>query len=65
MPAEEAETCERREEEEGADLSDAFELAPGGVWEAVMALGVTLARMDALYVVLGEWLGVLVIWEVT
>lgn len=54
MPAEEAETCERREEEDGVDLRDGFELAPGGVWEAVMALGVTLARMDALYVVLGE-----------
>lgn len=54
MPAEEAETCERREEEDGVDLRDGFELAPGGVWEAAMALGVTLARMDALYVVLGE-----------
>lgn len=53
MLAEEAEACERREEEEGVDLSDGFELAPGGVWEAVMAPGVTLARMDALYVVLG------------
>lgn len=63
--AEEAETCERRDEEEDVVFSDGLELAPGVVWEAVMALGVTLARTDALYVVLGEWLGVLDICEVT
>lgn len=65
MLAEEAETCERRDEEEDVVFSDGLELAPGVVWEAVMALGVTLARTDALYVVLGEWLGVLDICEVT
>lgn len=65
MLAEEAETCERRDEEEGVVLSDGLEPAPGVVWEAAMALGVTLARTDALYVVPGEWPGVLDTCEVT
>lgn len=64
MLAEEAETCERRDEE-GVVLSDGLEPAPGVVWEAAMALGVTLARTDALYVVPGEWPGVLDTCEVT